>query len=77
VYKIWSNEHGGWWRPGGIGYTPDEDLAGVFHSNTALGVLIQSSLGSSPGEPKEVLVEQATGMRFHLGFHREESGKTA
>ena len=30
AYLIWSFEHGGWWRAGAMGYTPDAERAGVF-----------------------------------------------
>jgi hypothetical protein len=29
-YLIWSHEHSGWWRPGGLGYSSDIDSAGRF-----------------------------------------------
>lgn len=33
--RIWSGEHGGWWRPEGAGYTDDEAQAWVVDFPTA------------------------------------------
>lgn len=65
-FKIYSHEHGAWWKTGGWGYTSDESEAGWFHAEAALEILYRSSLGSQPGHPKEVLVDPDTGLVFSL-----------
>ena len=37
-YLVWSNEHGGWWGPGGFGYAPDLRSAGRFTRAQALKI---------------------------------------
>lgn len=37
-YLVWSNEHRGWWRHGGWGYTPDLSRAGRFSRANALAI---------------------------------------
>jgi hypothetical protein len=36
LYLIWSNEHRGWWRSGGWGYTPNLAEAGRFSREKAI-----------------------------------------
>jgi hypothetical protein len=38
LYLIWSNEHRGWWRPGGWGYTPGLNQAGRFSRAQAIDI---------------------------------------
>jgi hypothetical protein len=38
LYLIWSNEHGGWWKPGCHGYTKGLTEAGRFSRGQALGI---------------------------------------
>ena len=38
-YLIWSLEHTGWWRPGGIGYTVSRDIAGRFSLDEATAIV--------------------------------------
>lgn len=38
VYHVWSNEHRGWWREGGWGYTRGLSEAGRFTRANALRV---------------------------------------
>jgi hypothetical protein len=37
-YLVWSNEHRGWWRPGGWGYTPGLKQAGRFSRAQAIDI---------------------------------------
>lgn len=39
TYLIWSNVHGGWWRPWRMGYTSDIAEAGRFSRQDALGIV--------------------------------------
>jgi hypothetical protein len=34
-WVVWSEEHGGWWMPSGIGYTPSLREAGRFSERRA------------------------------------------
>lgn len=34
--RIWSAEHGCWWRPGGAGYTQHIEAAGIYTFSDAL-----------------------------------------
>lgn len=38
VYLIWSNEHRGWWKPGGYGYARGIGYAGRFSRDNALRI---------------------------------------
>jgi hypothetical protein len=39
VYLVWSNEHHGWWRPGGWGYTPGlKNRPGRFSRDAAIDI---------------------------------------
>ena len=67
-FKIYSHEHHAWWKTGGWGYTADESKAGWFHTEDAMNILFRSALGSSPGQPNEVLVDQ-DGLVFSLEKH--------
>lgn len=67
-FKIYSHEHAAWWKTGGWGYTANESEAGWFPSEDALSILFRSSLGSPPGQPKEILVDQ-DGLVFSLEKH--------
>ena len=38
LYLIWSNEHGGWWGPGGYGYKKTLAGAGTFTRERAIEI---------------------------------------
>jgi hypothetical protein len=38
LYLVWSNEHGGWWKPGGYGYDPGLRSAGRFTRAQAIEI---------------------------------------
>jgi hypothetical protein len=38
LYLIWSNEHAGWWKAGGWGYTPGLRAAGRFTRDQAIAI---------------------------------------
>lgn len=38
-YKIWSIEHGAWWKPGSCGYTPYSSEAGEYPEETAFAIV--------------------------------------
>jgi hypothetical protein len=38
TYLVWSNEHRGWWKPGGYGYSPGLRGAGHFTREHALRI---------------------------------------
>lgn len=38
LYLIWSNEHGGWWKPLSRGYTAEKKRAGLYTFDDALGI---------------------------------------
>lgn len=37
-YLVWSNEHQGWWKPGGYGYAPGLRHAGHFTREQAIQI---------------------------------------
>ena len=49
-YRIWSNQHGAWWRPNHLGYTQVIEWAGVYSEAEAQEILARTSLD----EPREV-----------------------
>lgn len=53
TYLVWSHEHGGWWRPGNMGYTPDILLAGRYGRSTAIDICRQAR----PGRPEHAWPE--------------------
>ena len=55
MYLIWSNEHGGWWRPAEIGYTTELGEAGRYTEERADDIVSEAGDGPS-GEPNEVMV---------------------
>lgn len=38
LYLVWSNEHMGWWMPGGWGYSPALRSAGRYTRDSALRI---------------------------------------
>jgi len=38
LYLIWSNEHRGWWKPGGYGYASGLAYAGRYSRDNALRI---------------------------------------
>lgn len=75
AYQIWSNEHNGWWKPHGYGYTADRVAAGWFDGDEVLDILYRSACGSPPGQPKEEAVGVNGWPRFHLEIRRNEKGE--
>jgi hypothetical protein len=55
-YLIWSNEHGGWWGPGGWGYVLDWHHAGRYTRVDALTICHKALRGSIDGIPNELPV---------------------
>ena len=43
-YLIWSFEHGGWWRPGRVGYTTKLAEAGRYGHDQAVAILQQANI---------------------------------
>lgn len=55
--RIWSNEHEGWWKPGGWGYTKDIEQAGTFTQEKAIEIIRQSRIGwDGQGTPPETIM---------------------
>jgi hypothetical protein len=42
LYLVWSNEHRGWWKPGGRGYSPGLQSAGRFSREQAIKICRQA-----------------------------------
>lgn len=59
-FLVWSNEHGGWWIEGGLGYTLDISRAGRFTQAEATSIADNASVnGEKPlmdGVMPEVVV---------------------
>ena len=43
AWVVWSEEHGGWWRPGRSGYTPSLELAGRYTEAEAVAIEAQAN----------------------------------
>jgi len=56
-WLVWSNEHGMWWSPNRLGYTPRRELAGRFQIEEAIRILSEANLYSSDTQqPNETMV---------------------
>ena len=55
-FKIWSNEHKGWWKPNKQGYTEDRREAGIYPEDEALEIVEGANIGLH-NVPNEALVE--------------------
>jgi hypothetical protein len=42
IYLVWSNEHRGWWKPGGYGYSTGLRGAGHFSRDQAIAIRKQA-----------------------------------
>ena len=51
THLIWSNEHRGWRRPGGLGYSVHVEEAGRFTRQQALEKCRRALVGWRPGTP--------------------------
>jgi len=51
THLIWSNEHRGWRRPGGLGYSVHVEEAGRFTRQQALEKCLRALVGWRPGTP--------------------------
>lgn len=58
-WLVWSYEHGGWWRPGRLGYTPIAAEAGLFTREEAKGIERLANWIRADGDPSTVVHEQA------------------
>ena len=47
LYLIWSEEHGAWWKPGGIGYTRSIKLAGRYSRDRAEAISAEGNRGGT------------------------------
>jgi len=47
IYLIWSNEHAGWWGPGGAGYTRKLSQAGRYSQTEALRIVVRAIPGTA------------------------------
>ncbi len=43
-YLIWSNEHGAWWAPNGMGYTTVIETAGRYMTDEADRIIAKATL---------------------------------
>lgn len=59
AYLIWSNEHGGWWRAGAMGYTRNILEAGRYIRSSALIICRGAIPGSRGGIPNELPIRVA------------------
>lgn len=55
-YKIWSNEHKGWWKPNHSGYTPNRMEAGAYTETEARQIVEGANIGLKD-VPNEAMVE--------------------
>lgn len=52
MWVIWSEEHGMWWGPGRMGYTPSLRLAGRYSATAAAQIVADANI---TGEINEVM----------------------
>jgi len=57
-FKIWSNEHNGWWKPRRMGYTNIRSEAGVYTLEEATDICEKANIGLHD-IPNETMVELA------------------
>lgn len=57
-YLVWSEEHGGWWRPGSLGYTRSIKEAGRYSFKRAFEIEAQGNqyLDIENGQFNEVAI---------------------
>lgn len=55
-YKIWSNEHQGWWKPNKSGYTQNRKEAGIYSEAEARDIVESANIGLKD-IPNEAMVE--------------------
>ena len=51
-FLIWSMEHGSWWGPNSIGYTPHKKDAGRYSLEEACEIVTSANIGMSRGYMK-------------------------
>lgn len=72
-FKIWSNRHRAWWGWGGMGYTKDDEHAGMYSYGGTMRILRSSALDrgwhvENPGVPKNV-AQDSNGLWFSVVLH--------
>lgn len=55
-FKIWSNEHRGWWKPNRQGYTQNRREAGIYPEDEAFEIVESANIGLRD-IPNEAMVE--------------------
>jgi len=55
-FLIWSEEHGGWWKPGRSGYTRSMEEAGRYSEDDAILIVWLANRYLPLGQINEVLV---------------------
>ena len=55
-YKIWSNEHSGWWKSNKLGYTQNRKEAGIYSEAEARDIVESANIGLKD-IPNEAMVE--------------------
>lgn len=62
-YKIWSNEHQGWWGPHSSGYVEKRSEAGIYSFAKATSIVRDANIGLKD-IPNEAMVEVQEGESF-------------
>lgn len=62
-YKIWSNEHQGWWRPARCGYTKSRSEAGTYTFSESYEIVRSANIGLAD-IPNEAMVRVEPGEQF-------------
>lgn len=56
--RIWSFEHNSWWKPASLGYTPDENEAGIYTRQEAEKIVNNANItGVINEEIREILTK--------------------
>lgn len=64
-YKIWSNEHKGWWKPNKNGYTQNRREAGIYPEAEAREIVESANIGLKD-VPNEAMVEVFADEQFRI-----------
>lgn len=66
TYLIWSNEHKGWWGPGGNGYVSRVDEAGYYTQDMAIDICFEAMIGRREEQPLKEIPVRYYDVKFML-----------
>lgn len=63
AYRIWSIEHGAWWKWSHMGYTKSKEEAGIYSESEALQIVRDANI-MNRDLPNEAMVEASDLQHF-------------